>query len=77
MRINQVDYPKRIFAGSFSTVVPQVEPQSGHTYSYLSPSGRTSSRRFRTLTARRHCGHASRLASRRSKEGRRLGIAEK
>src|SRR6266851_1489088 len=55
---------------SFCTVLPQVDPQSGHTYSYLSPSGRIRSRRLRTFTARLHLGQASRLASKRSNAGR-------
>src|SRR6516162_1248809 len=52
-----------------STVVPQVEPHCGHRYSYLSPSGRTRSRRLRTGTARLQRGQASRVASIRSKAG--------
>jgi len=55
-------------AVSFCTVLPQVEPQWGQTYSYLSPSGRISSRRLRTCTARLHLGQASRVASNRSNE---------
>lgn len=59
-----------------STVVPQVEPHCGHRYSYLSPSGRTRSRRLRTGTARLQRGQASRVASIRSKAGfRGAGIA--
>src|ERR1700677_2133062 len=55
-------------------VSPQVDPQCGQTYSYLSPSGRINSRRLRTLTARLHLGHASRLASKRSKAGLRFSV---
>ena len=61
-------------------VSPQVEPQSGQTYKYLSPFGRTSSRRLRTLTARLHCGHASKVASIRSNDGLRfcgIGVVAK
>jgi len=62
--------------GGASTVVPQVEPHCGHRYSYLSPSGRTRSRRLRTGTARLQRGQASRVASIRSNAGFRcVGIA--
>jgi hypothetical protein len=73
--------PTRIFqirpnGGGASTVVPQVEPHCGHRYSYLSPSGRTRSRRLRTGTARLQRGQASRLASIRSNAGFRcVGMA--
>jgi hypothetical protein len=50
-------------------VLPQVDPQCGQTYSYLSPSGRIRSSFLRTLTARRHFGQASSDASIRSNDG--------
>src|ERR1700676_4300053 len=69
------DQTRMRFGGSsFCTVVPQVDPHCGQTYSYLSPSGRTSSRRLRTFTARLHFGQASRLASKRSNAGRRFSF---
>jgi len=49
-------------------VSPHVEPQRGQTYSYLSPFGKTSSRRFRTGTATRHFGQARSDASKRSND---------
>ena len=53
-----------------SIVSPQVEPHCGQMYSYLSPFGKTSRRRFRTGTATRHFGHASSVAFIRSKAAR-------
>src|SRR5271156_6784455 len=58
--------------GGVSIVSPHVEPQSGHTYRYLSPCGSTNSKRLRTFTARLHFGHASKVASIRSNDGLRF-----
>jgi len=46
-----------------STLNPTLSEQSAHRYSYLSPSGRTRSRRWRTGTERRHRGQYSSVAS--------------
>ena len=64
---------KKAFA-NIATVMkdgsPQVLPQRGQTYSYLSPSGRISSSRLRGCTAVLHLGQASRVASILSNAGR-------
>src|SRR5512147_1059394 len=52
-----------IFRSSNSILVPREKEQNEHRYSYLSPSGRTSSSLLRTGTARRQRGQKRALAS--------------